>query len=78
MASGISIFKEGADLECIFITLDFAFKEDSTILVEEFIEGTNTAFCSRWVSKQQFIAQRLPMLIGMDRHTIKELSRQKK
>ncbi|SFH84989.1 bifunctional glutamate--cysteine ligase GshA/glutathione synthetase GshB [Pisciglobus halotolerans] len=37
---GISIFKQGPALEDYEAAIDFAFKEDNAVLVEEFIEGT--------------------------------------
>ncbi|MEG0255476.1 MAG: bifunctional glutamate--cysteine ligase GshA/glutathione synthetase GshB [Vagococcus sp.] len=41
---GISIFKDGATFEDYQKALEIAFKEDSDILVEEFLEGTEYRF----------------------------------
>ncbi|WP_160693214.1 bifunctional glutamate--cysteine ligase GshA/glutathione synthetase GshB [Clostridium sp. C2-6-12] len=41
---GISIFKDGADEESIIKAFEIAFKNDSTVLLEEFIEGKEYRF----------------------------------
>lgn len=41
---GISIFKEGASIEDYTEALTLAFKEDSAVLIEEFLEGTEYRF----------------------------------
>ena len=41
---GISIFKEGANYEDYQKALELAFKEDSSVLIEEFINGTEYRF----------------------------------
>ena len=41
---GISIFKEGASLEDYSEAIDIAFKEDTEVLVEEFLPGTEYRF----------------------------------
>ncbi|MGX7174225.1 bifunctional glutamate--cysteine ligase GshA/glutathione synthetase GshB [Enterococcus ratti] len=74
---GITIFKDGANLEDYQAGLTIAFKEDTSVLVEEFIPGTEYRF---FVidGKVQAILLRVPAnVIGDGRHTIKELVAEK-
>ncbi|WP_034550657.1 bifunctional glutamate--cysteine ligase GshA/glutathione synthetase GshB [Carnobacterium funditum] len=74
---GISIFKEGADLDDYQSALDFAFKEDSTILVEEFIEGTEYRFFVLDGQVAAILLRTPANVIGDGEHTIKELVAEK-
>ena len=74
---GISIFKEGANDEDYQKALQLAFKEDSSVLIEEFIKGTEYRF---FVLNDQVLAVllRIPAnVIGDGKHTIEELVMQK-
>ncbi|HWL22230.1 MAG TPA: bifunctional glutamate--cysteine ligase GshA/glutathione synthetase GshB [Ureibacillus sp.] len=74
---GISIFKEGANYEDYQKALTLAFKEDSSVLIEEFIKGTEYRF---FVLNDQVYAVllRIPAnVIGDGKHTIQELVMQK-
>ena len=74
---GISIFKDGAKFEAYQSALDFAFKEDTTILVEEYIEGTEYRFFVL-DGKVAAILLRTPAnVIGDGKQTIKELVTEK-
>ncbi|WP_338452528.1 bifunctional glutamate--cysteine ligase GshA/glutathione synthetase GshB [Niallia oryzisoli] len=70
---GISIFKDGANYEDYQQALKLAFKEDSSVLVEEFINGTEYRF---FVLNDQVYAVllRIPANVkGDGKHTIEEL-----
>ncbi|WP_182535592.1 bifunctional glutamate--cysteine ligase GshA/glutathione synthetase GshB [Fontibacillus panacisegetis] len=70
---GISIFKEGANEEDYHKAITLAFKEDSSILIEEFITGTEYRF---FVLNDQVYAVllRVPANVkGDGTHTIEEL-----
>lgn len=74
---GISIFKEGARFEDYQSAIKFAFKEDTTVLVEEFIEGTEYRF---FVLNDEVAAilLRIPAnVIGDGQHTVRELVAEK-
>ncbi len=74
---GISIFKEGANYEDYEQALMLAFKEDSSVLIEEFINGTEYRF---FVLNDQVYAVllRVPANVkGDGKHTIQELVEQK-
>ena len=74
---GISIFKEGANYEDYQKALQLAFKEDSSVLIEEFIKGTEYRF---FVLNDQVLAVllRIPAnVIGDGKHTIEELVMEK-
>ncbi|KGR89381.1 MULTISPECIES: bifunctional glutamate--cysteine ligase GshA/glutathione synthetase GshB [Ureibacillus] len=74
---GISIFKEGANEEDYHKAITLAFKEDNTILIEEFIKGTEYRF---FVINDQVYAVllRIPANVkGDGKHTIQELVNQK-
>ncbi|MFB9986604.1 bifunctional glutamate--cysteine ligase GshA/glutathione synthetase GshB [Bacillus benzoevorans] len=70
---GISIFKEGANYEDYQKAVMLAFKEDSSILIEEFLNGTEYRF---FVVDDQVYAVllRIPANVtGDGNHTIEEL-----
>ncbi len=70
---GISIFKEGASYEDYQKAIHLAFKEDSSILIEEFLYGTEYRF---FVLNDQVhaVLLRIPANVtGDGNHTIEEL-----
>ncbi|MFB5283438.1 bifunctional glutamate--cysteine ligase GshA/glutathione synthetase GshB [Peribacillus sp. Hz7] len=74
---GISIFKEGANYEDYQKAITLAFKEDPSILVEEFLNGTEYRF---FVLNDRVYAVllRVPANVkGDGKHTIEELVMQK-
>lgn len=74
---GITIFKEGASLEDYQVGLAIAFREDSSVLVEEFMPGTEYRF---FVidGEVQAIMLRVPAnVIGDGIRTVKELVEEK-
>ena len=74
---GITIFKEGADLEDYQAGLAIAFREDSSVLIEEFMPGTEYRF---FVidGEVQAIMLRVPAnVIGDGIRTVKELVEEK-
>ncbi|HAQ1332840.1 bifunctional glutamate--cysteine ligase GshA/glutathione synthetase GshB [Enterococcus faecium] len=74
---GITIFKEGASLEDYQAGLAIAFREDSSVLVEEFMPGTDYRF---FVidGEVQAIMLRVPAnVIGDSIRTVKELVEEK-
>ncbi len=74
---GISIFKEGANYEDYQKAITLAFKEDSSVLIEEFINGTEYRF---FVLNDQVhaVLLRVPANVkGDGKHTIEELVIQK-
>lgn len=74
---GISIFKEGATYEDYQKALAIAFKEDSSVLIEEFMEGTEYRF---FVLDDQVLGVLLRIsanVKGDGKHTIEELVKQK-
>ncbi|USK62150.1 bifunctional glutamate--cysteine ligase GshA/glutathione synthetase GshB [Peribacillus asahii] len=74
---GISIFKEGANYEDYQKAITLAFKEDPSILVEEFLNGTEYRF---FVLNDRVYAVllRVPANVkGDGKHTIEELVNQK-
>lgn len=74
---GISIFKEGAKYEDYQSALDFAFKEDTTVLVEEFIEGTEYRFFVLDGEVAAILLRTPANVIGNGKQTIKELVKEK-
>ncbi|WP_414840034.1 bifunctional glutamate--cysteine ligase GshA/glutathione synthetase GshB [Carnobacterium sp. TMP28] len=74
---GISIFKEGANFDAYQSALDFAFKEDSTILVEEFIGGTEYRFFVLDGHVAAILLRTPANVIGDGKHTIEELVSEK-
>lgn len=74
---GITIFKEGADLEDYQAGLAIAFREDSSVLVEEFMPGTEYRFFVIG-GEVQAIMLRVPAnVIGNGIRTVKELVEEK-
>ncbi|MGJ9385571.1 bifunctional glutamate--cysteine ligase GshA/glutathione synthetase GshB [Salipaludibacillus sp. CF4.18] len=74
---GISIFKEGANYEDYQKAITLAFKEDSSILLEEFIKGTEYRFFVL-NDKVYAVLLRIPANVkGDGKHTIEELVIQK-
>jgi glutamate--cysteine ligase len=74
---GISIFKEGANYEDYQKAITLAFKEDSSILIEEFIKGTEYRFFVL-NDKVYAVLLRIPANVkGDGKHTIEELVIQK-
>ncbi|MFS1223043.1 bifunctional glutamate--cysteine ligase GshA/glutathione synthetase GshB [Enterococcus lactis] len=74
---GITIFKEGADLEDYQAGLAIAFREDSLVLVEEFMPGTEYRFFVIG-GEVQAIMLRVPAnVIGDGIRTVKELVEEK-
>ena len=74
---GITIFKEGASLEDYQAGLAIAFREDSSVLVEEFMPGTEYRFFVIG-GEVQAIMLRVPAnVIGDGIRTVKELVEEK-
>ncbi len=74
---GISIFKEGATAEDYQKAVKLAFKEDSSILIEEFLTGTEYRFFVL-NDKVYAVLLRIPANVtGDGKHTIEELVMQK-
>lgn len=74
---GISIFKEGANYEDYEKAITLAFKEDSSVLIEEFINGTEYRFFVL-NDKVYAVLLRVPANVRADgKHTIEELVMQK-
>ena len=74
---GITIFKEGADLEDYQAGLAIAFREDRSVLVEEFMPGTEYRFFVIG-GEVQAIMLRVPAnVIGDGIRTVKELVEEK-
>lgn len=70
---GISIFKEGANYEDYQKAITLAFKEDSSVLIEEFLYGTEYRFFVLH-DKVQAVLLRVPANVkGDGEHTIEEL-----
>lgn len=70
---GISIFKEAAHYEDYQKAITLAFKEDSSILVEEFLKGTEYRFFVL-NDKVYAVLLRIPANVkGDGKHTVKEL-----
>lgn len=74
---GISIFKEGASFEDYQSAMDFAFKEDSAVLVEEFIEGTEYRFFVLDDQVAAILLREPANVVGDGKHTVKELVTEK-
>lgn len=70
---GISIFKEGPTKEDYDLAVDFAFKEDKAILVEEFITGTEYRFFVLGDEVKAILLRVPANVVGDGIHTIKEL-----
>lgn len=70
---GISIFQEPASLEDYETALDIAFSEDSAVLVEEFITGTEYRFFVLDGKCEAVLLRVAANVVGDGRHTIREL-----
>ena len=74
---GISIFKEGPNYEDYQKAITLAFKEDSSVLIEEFLSGTEYRFFVL-NDKVYAVLLRIPANVkGDGKHTIEELVIQK-
>ena len=74
---GISIFKDGVSYEDYQTALEIAFKEDSSVLIEEFLPGTEYRFFVL-NGKVEAVLLRVPAnVIGDGVHSIKDLVHQK-
>lgn len=74
---GISIFKDGANYEDYQKAITLAFKEDSSVLIEEFLNGTEYRFFVL-NDKVYAVLLRIPANVkGDGKHTIEELVIQK-
>ena len=70
---GISIFPKGCDLTEFKTAIRLAFKEDSSVIIEEFVEGTELRFYVQ-DGKVLAVCERQPaQVIGDGLHTIEEL-----
>ncbi len=70
---GISIFKDGANYEDYKKAITLAFKEDSSVLIEEFLDGTEYRFFVLG-DKVLAVLSRIPANVkGDGTHTIEEL-----
>ena len=68
---GISVFKKFPSKESYKETLEIAFKEDDTVLVEEFLLEQNIAFC---LNDSRCCIRRVPANVtGNGQQTISEL-----
>ena len=70
---GISIFKEGANLANFTKAVAIALKEDDTILVEDFVEGTEYRFFVIGEETKAVLLRVPANVTGDGIHTIKEL-----
>ncbi|MBM7635463.1 bifunctional glutamate--cysteine ligase GshA/glutathione synthetase GshB [Streptococcus saliviloxodontae] len=70
---GISIFQEAASLEDYEKALDIAFKEDSSLLVEEFVAGTEYRFFVLDGKCEAVLLRVAANVVGDGKHTIAEL-----
>ena len=70
---GISIFKEPAHFDAYQNALDIAFAEDDTILVEEFISGTEYRFFVLDGKCEAVLLRVAANVVGDGKHTIAEL-----
>ncbi|MBM7642757.1 bifunctional glutamate--cysteine ligase GshA/glutathione synthetase GshB [Streptococcus loxodontisalivarius] len=70
---GISIFQEAANLEDYEKALDIAFKEDSSLLVEEFVAGTEYRFFVLDGKCEAVLLRVAANVVGDGKHTIAEL-----
>lgn len=74
---GISIFTKGAKKEDLIKALEFAFKYDNTVIIEEFIKGKEYRFLVIG-DKVEGILHRVPAnVLGDGKHTIRELVEEK-
>ena len=74
---GISIFQESASLENYQKALEIAFAEDTAVLVEEFIPGTEYRFFILDGHCEAVLLRVAANVVGDGKHTIRELVAQK-
>lgn len=74
---GISIFKEPASLDNYKKALEIAFAEDTAVLVEEFIPGTEYRFFILDGRCEAVLLRVAANVVGDGKHTIRELVAQK-
>ena len=74
---GISIFQEPASLDNYKKALEIAFAEDTAVLVEEFIPGTEYRFFILDGSCEAVLLRVAANVVGDGKHTIRELVAQK-
>lgn len=74
---GISIFQEPASLENYQKALEIAFAEDTAVLVEEFISGTEYRFFILDGHCEAVLLRVAANVVGDGKHTIRELVAQK-
>lgn len=70
---GISIFKEGASYEDYKKAIELAFKEDSSVLIEEFLHGTEYRFFIINGTVHAVLLRVPANIKGDGKHTIKQL-----
>lgn len=70
---GISIFKEPTNLEAYEKALDIAFSEDQSLLVEEFIDGTEYRFFILDGKCEAVLLRVAANVVGDGKHSIREL-----
>ena len=74
---GISIFQEPASLDNYKKALEIAFAEDTAVLVEEFIPGTEYRFFILDGRCESVLLRVAANVVGDGKHTIRELVAQK-
>ena len=74
---GISIFKDGPSREDYELAIDFAFKEDKAILVEEFITGTEYRFFVIGDAVKAIMLRMPANVVGNGEQTIEALVKEK-
>lgn len=77
MGIGITVFKEPARQEDYEEALRLAFKEDSAVLVEEFISGTEYRFFTLGGETLAVLLRKPANVMGDGQHTIEELVAEK-
>lgn len=70
---GISIFKEGANETNYRKAIEIAFEEDTTVLVEDFVHGTEYRFFVAGNETRAVLLRVAANVVGDGEHTIKEL-----
>lgn len=70
---GISIFQEPASLEAYRKALEIAFAEDSSVLVEEFVAGTEYRFFILDGRCEAVLLRLAANVVGDGRHSVREL-----
>lgn len=70
---GINIFRNGASKENFYTALEIAFQEDDTVLVEDFVEGTEYRFFVLGGETKAVLLRVPANVTGDGIHTIREL-----